>query len=159
MRILGGVAATLVVLFVLLGLVLASSGGREFLLRRGLGLAQDHFPGTILLEEGRWPHPGEIQLTNLVWLRTEQPSPTGPDGQVNPDGQMDLDGQRNPGQPADTLAVVDDLLLDVDVAALWHHRLHVRRLDLSMSRVDGPAVAEFTAGQFPSSEAGHHHRQ
>ncbi len=92
-------------------LTLVLPPGRESMLRTALGLASDRLPGELELSSVDWPRPGKLRLEGLRWI-----------------------------DAGDTLLVVDELDLDLDLRALSRRRLHLRDLTLGGLELDLPSL-------------------
>lgn len=104
----------LVVAALLTGALLGSSTVRERVLGVGLDVAAKYVPGRLSLEQGAWPTLGHLQLTDLVWT--------------------------NDSTPADTLAHVALLDLQVDMRALRAGDVRVDSLRAVVPWLAGPAI-------------------
>lgn len=93
---------------------------REEVLGAAAARLRDTLPGRLTIGRATWPSPGGVEIEALLWT---------------------LDG--------DTLLDVGRTRLDVDLPALVHRDLHVRRMEADIRLVDLPAIRTAVAGNAP----------
>lgn len=122
-RFLRGLLLSLLVVVLLLALVVILPVARGGLLKLALGQAHRFLPGELTVEHASWPGLGHLELQGLLW-------------------RVAADDSLSGAAAGDTLALVENLLLEVDLESLRSHDLLVRHLSLSAGPLDIPHIIQ-----------------